>query len=482
MRKRNTRRVRFESLESRFLMAMDLGDPAFGTDAGDDPAPIVSPRHNPLRATDVDINGHTSPLDALLVLNEVGMGMSEESPMRMADTNNDGRVSPVDALVVINSISMGRDDFGIFPGLDNGDDQPIGDGGQADGGGGTGDGGQIDGGDGQIDGGDGQIDGGDGQIDGGDGQIDGGDGQIDGGDGQIDGGDGQIDGGDGQIDGGDGQIDGGDGKGDGGRGDGGTGGGGLIDGTGSVVAVDDYVNVWLPTSATRLSEVVIDPLANDKGEGLRIVSVAEPQFGTVVVESDPNNGGRDRLRYTPAEVNSKFIFFRYVVQGSDGSMAESTVFVNYEQDSSGFSGFGVQVPDEVVALPGEVTRLVGENRNPLIQVRYAGTQPAKVGVLLSWAPPSDYFNGIPTGGQISTSATGVEAIFYPQFNGVAWLYGTVEEVNRVLANLTIEPAAEYPSAGPRRMNVFAFLYGVVTISDRTVLTGVNINVPATNKV
>ena len=256
----------------------------------------------------------------------------------------------------------------------------------------------------------------------------------------------------------------------------------MIDGTGSVVAVDDYVNVWLPTSATRLSEVVIDPLANDKGEGLRIVSVAEPQFGTVVVESDPENAGRDRLRYTPAEVNSKFIFFRYVAQGSDGSTAESTVYVNYEQDSSGFSGFDVQVPDEVVALPGEVTRLVGENRNPLIQVRYAGTQPAKVGVLLSWAPPADYFNGIPTGGQISTAAEGVEAIFYPQLSGVAWLYGTVEEVNRVLANLTIEPAAEYPSAGPRRMNVFAFLYGVVTISDRTVLTGVNINVPATNKV
>jgi len=432
MRKRNARRVRFESLESRFLMAMDLGDPAFGTDAGDEPVPIISPRHNPLRATDVDINGHTSPLDALLVLNEVGMGMSEESPMRMADTNNDGRVSPVDALVVINSISMGRDDFGIFPGLDNGDDQPI-----DDGGAGTGDGGQIDGGDGQIDGGDGQIDGGDGTGDGG--------------------------------------------RGDGGRGDGGTGGGGLIDGTGSVVAVDDYVNVWLPTSATRFSEVVIDPLANDKGEGLRIVSVAEPQFGTVVIEADPENAGRDRLRYTPADVNSKFIFFRYVVQGSDGSMAESIVYVNYEQDSSGFSGFGVQVPDEVVALPGEVTRLVGENRNPLIQVRYAGTQPAKVGVLLSWAPPADYFNGIPTGGQISTSATGAEAIFYPTSHG-AWLYGTVEEVNRILANLTIEPAAEYPSAGPRRMNVFAFLYGVVTISDRTVLTGVNINVPSTNRV
>jgi hypothetical protein len=255
----------------------------------------------------------------------------------------------------------------------------------------------------------------------------------------------------------------------------------LIDGTGSVVAVDDYVNVWLPTSATRLSEVVIDPLANDKGEGLRIVSVAEPQFGTVVIEADPENAGRDRLRYTPADVNSKFIFFRYVVQGSDGSMAESIVYVNYEQDSSGFSGFGVQVPDEVVALPGEVTRLVGENRNPLIQVRYAGTQPAKVGVLLSWAPPADYFNGIPTGGQISTSATGAEAIFYPTSHG-AWLYGTVEEVNRILANLTIEPAAEYPSAGPRRMNVFAFLYGVVTISDRTVLTGVNINVPSTNRV
>ena len=432
MRKRNARRVRFESLESRFLMAMDLGDPAFGTDAGDEPVPIVSPRHNPLRATDVDIDGHTSPLDALLVLNEVGMGMSEESPMRMADTNNDGRVSPVDALVVINSISMGRDDFGIFPGLDNGDDQPI-----DDGGAGTGGGGQIDGGDGQIDGGDGQIDGGDGTGDGG--------------------------------------------RGDGGRGDGGTGGGGLIDGTGSVVAVDDYVNVWLPTSATRFSEVVIDPLANDKGEGLRIVSVAEPQFGTVVIEADPENAGRDRLRYTPADVNSKFIFFRYVVQGSDGSMAESIVYVNYEQDSSGFSGFGVQVPDEVVALPGEVTRLVGENRNPLIQVRYAGTQPAKVGVLLSWAPPADYFNGIPTGGQISTSATGAEAIFYPTSHG-AWLYGTVEEVNRILANLTIEPAAEYPSAGPRRMNVFAFLYGVVTISDRTVLTGVNINVPSTNRV
>lgn len=407
MRQRNTRRFRFESLESRFLMAMDLGDRAFGTDAGDEPAPIVSLRHNPLRATDVDINGHTSPLDALLVLNEVGMGMSEESPMRMADTNNDGRVSPVDALVVINAISMGRDDFGIFPEFDNGDG---------------------------------------------------------------DRGDGQIDGGD--ETGGDGR--GGDGT--------GTGGGGVIDGTGSVVAVEDIVNVWLPTTATRFSEVVIDALANDEGDGLRIVEVADPQFGTVVIEVDAENGGRDRLRYTPADVNSKFVFFRYIVQGSDGSKAESTVYVNYEQDSAGFSGFDVQVPEDVVALPGEVTRLVGENRNPLIQVRYAGTQPAKVGVLLSWAPPADYFNGIPTGGQISTSATGVEAIFYPQLNGVAWVYGTVEEVNRVLANLTIEPSAEYPSAGPRRMNVFAFLYGVVNISDRTVLTGVNINVPSTNRV
>jgi hypothetical protein len=64
--------------------------------------------HDPL---DVNGDGHTSPIDALQVINWLNTssltaenGIMEEGD-RALDTNGDGRVSPIDALVVINRLN-----------------------------------------------------------------------------------------------------------------------------------------------------------------------------------------------------------------------------------------------------------------------------------------------------------------------------------------------------------------------------------------
>ena len=86
------RTLRLESLESRSLLAADT---------------FVGLRHNLMNPSDVNMDGTASPIDALMIIDELnrsGQSSGSQSPM-MADTNNDGFVSPVDALIVIDNLN-----------------------------------------------------------------------------------------------------------------------------------------------------------------------------------------------------------------------------------------------------------------------------------------------------------------------------------------------------------------------------------------
>ncbi|MFZ4080539.1 MAG: tandem-95 repeat protein [Pirellula sp.] len=94
-----SRMLRLESLERRELMASDF-----------------APFHNYLASTDVDGDFKISPLDALMVINQLNTSGSGSLAGRAApstrsglvDADADNSLSPLDALLVINSINRGE--------------------------------------------------------------------------------------------------------------------------------------------------------------------------------------------------------------------------------------------------------------------------------------------------------------------------------------------------------------------------------------
>jgi hypothetical protein len=92
--KRTKKRLGTERLESRNLMAGDVGE--------------FSP-------TDVNADGQTSPLDALAVINTIRSqrGSDRSDEVTRFDVDRDGRVTPLDALTVINEIKSSRTDASL---------------------------------------------------------------------------------------------------------------------------------------------------------------------------------------------------------------------------------------------------------------------------------------------------------------------------------------------------------------------------------
>jgi hypothetical protein len=251
----------------------------------------------------------------------------------------------------------------------------------------------------------------------------------------------------------------------------------LVDGV--LTNENDLVIVTLPSAATSFPDVIIDALANDTGTGLRIVEVGVPATGTATIEQDPENPLRDVVRYQPAEQAAKYDRFSYTTEDAKGNRSTSFISVNYEQDPQGFRGFSVDVPENVIASPGRSTSFLGADGTPLFQVNYDGDQPANVGILLSWAPPEGAFAGDRFAGTLKTSANVDDASFGPSPTGSVWIFGSIPGVNQILANLEYEPAAGFAAPEGIRLNVFAFLYGVVNVN--TVLTGFDITVPRSSQ-
>lgn len=98
---RKNRVLSVEGLESRKCFSVDLGMLASAMQEIE----MVVIRHNHAMPTDVNMDGNTSPLDVLSIINE--LNLPELAPVEtiMSDTNGDGSVSPLDALLVINRLN-----------------------------------------------------------------------------------------------------------------------------------------------------------------------------------------------------------------------------------------------------------------------------------------------------------------------------------------------------------------------------------------
>ncbi len=108
MKNSRRRSMKVECLEIRQCFAIDIGNLLASLDVPQDVIEIV--RHNYQQPTDVNVDGYTSALDALSVINELNLGVDalSEKAMEdtMADTNGDSVISPLDALVVINYLNQ----------------------------------------------------------------------------------------------------------------------------------------------------------------------------------------------------------------------------------------------------------------------------------------------------------------------------------------------------------------------------------------
>ncbi len=93
-----SRSLRAEALEPRQLLAGDVD---------------LSPHQNSWAAKDVNNDLRITPIDALVVLNELNRSGARDlsaepvQPSRFIDVNGDNRISPLDALQVINSLNRG---------------------------------------------------------------------------------------------------------------------------------------------------------------------------------------------------------------------------------------------------------------------------------------------------------------------------------------------------------------------------------------
>ena len=116
------RNLRFEKLNQRNMMAADICFPASQPEECGEPT-----WHNYEEPTDVNNQGETTVLDALVILNEMERGKYTDNqnnyqlvdpagvdphPELFYDVNNDGRASALDALLVLNYLARQQNSYG----------------------------------------------------------------------------------------------------------------------------------------------------------------------------------------------------------------------------------------------------------------------------------------------------------------------------------------------------------------------------------
>lgn len=101
MSDKRTRTMKVERLDQRFCFASDL---IAVREIPVDLAVELS-RHNHAQPTDVNVDGSTTALDALGIINELNLNARDVNVAMMSDTSGDGAVSPLDALLVINKLN-----------------------------------------------------------------------------------------------------------------------------------------------------------------------------------------------------------------------------------------------------------------------------------------------------------------------------------------------------------------------------------------
>lgn len=263
------------------------------------------------------------------------------------------------------------------------------------------------------------------------------------------------------------------GGGDSSRGGGGSEGGGSEGGGDAPSAVDDYVNKFLPSGTVSFPSIEIDVLANDpSGLGIKGYELAALGEVEIVVGAGPE--GRDVMRYTPGPTFRGNDSFLYTAMDSSGNSTTARVFIEYYQDQVPFQ---VVVPEVIQGLPGEGVKLVDGDGKPLVMVGYSGSDVVNVGVYLNWAAPEKPYAGNTFSGSFISPGFDSESGFYDAGRGAAWIYGSVDQVNRILASLIYEPAPGFVAPNGAGVSVYAFLYNALGLKVSTASAGFVIKVP-----
>lgn len=109
-----------------------------------------------------------------------------------------------------------------------------------------------------------------------------------------------------------------------------------------------------------------------------------------------------------------------------GNRASAIVRVGYYLESTGDTSFNVKVSADQVqgTMQGAAIAFQDADGNALISIEYGGDEKEFVGVLVRSPELTGTF-----------ASDALEDPFFPQLSGFAWIYGTLAEVNGILASL-----------------------------------------------
>jgi len=92
-----------------------------------------------------------------------------------------------------------------------------------------------------------------------------------------------------------------------------------------LIAEDDEFERTLPANATEFPVSEIDVLANDIGDGLKLVDVQFGNNGTVEIVEASDGSSKMVVRYTPGDQFRKLDAFQYTVEDVSGNRASAIV-------------------------------------------------------------------------------------------------------------------------------------------------------------
>ena len=243
-----------------------------------------------------------------------------------------------------------------------------------------------------------------------------------------------------------------------------------------LIAEDDFFERTLPATTEEFPVSEIDVLANDFGDGLKLVDVQFGNVGTVEIVEASDGSGKSVIRYTPGDQFRNIDAFLYTVEDAAGNRATAVVRVGYSLEATGDTSFKVTVAEQVAGdAPGASVSFQDADGNALISLEYNGDDDTPVGVLINVQPNEAPF-GVAIAGTFA-SDTELENRFFPQLNGAAWITGTLAEVNEILAGIRFEPAPGFSAPEGVGVNVFAFLYNSLGVSTQFSSETISLQVP-----
>lgn len=231
----------------------------------------------------------------------------------------------------------------------------------------------------------------------------------------------------------------------------------------ALTLMPDTIQKALPANATSFPAVTVDVLENDVGLGMRITGLDAAGFGQVELLASVGPKGVGTVKFTPGPSFRGRGAFNYTVTDAGGQTSTAAVFVHFDQDASPYA-WQVQTVPEVIAEAGVTSPLLARNGTPAVKLNYTGALNASAGVLLRWEFVSGSFSGLQFPGEFTTDSVRADAQFFSYSGGTAWITGSIEGVNAILADLDYVPARGFSAPDGVGLVVISFLYSEIGVN------------------